>query len=172
MSFTFRHSNKLQDDLSGNLRRSTRPSKNASRVIKAHGAIFVARANRTTRKVTYPIAAKSLSATSCRNVPLRPTIASGSTTLVDRHSRFLIVVKLTRLGSKEVKAAIIETLRENTNGLLREYFKKGYDFSNLSDEDLQAVVDQLNHRPRKCLGYRTPAEVYFSVALNLTIQAL
>ena len=56
---------------------------------------------------------------------------------------------------------------ENTNGLLREYFPKGYDFSKLSDEDLQKVVDQLNQRPRKCLSYRTPAEVYFSTMLHL-----
>jgi len=57
---------------------------------------------------------------------------------------------------------------ENTNGLLREYFPKGYDFAQLSDKDLQAVVDQLNRPPRKCLGYRTPAEVYFSTMLHLT----
>ena len=56
---------------------------------------------------------------------------------------------------------------ENTNGLLREYFPKGYDFNWLSDADLQAVVDQLNHRPRKCLGYKTPVEVYFSTLLHL-----
>ena len=56
---------------------------------------------------------------------------------------------------------------ENTNGLLREYFPKGYDFTQLSEEDLQKVVEQLNHRPRKCLGYRTPAEIYFSTTLHL-----
>ena len=56
---------------------------------------------------------------------------------------------------------------ENTNGLLREYFPKGYDFSKLRDEDLQAVVEQLNHRPRKCLGYKTPREVYFFIMLHL-----
>ena len=56
---------------------------------------------------------------------------------------------------------------ENTNGLLREYFPKGYDFRKLSNKDLQAVVDQLNHRPGKCLGYRPPAEVYFSCMLHL-----
>lgn len=57
---------------------------------------------------------------------------------------------------------------ENTNGLLREYFPKGCDFAQLSDEDLQKVVNQLNHRPRKCLGYKTPAEVYYSTMLHLT----
>ena len=55
---------------------------------------------------------------------------------------------------------------ENTNGLLREYFPKSYDFNALSDEDLQKVVEQLNRRPRKCLGYRTPQEVYFSSMLH------
>ena len=56
---------------------------------------------------------------------------------------------------------------ENTNGLLREYFPKGYDFNKLSEEDLQKVVEQLNRRPRKCLGYKTPWEVYFSTPLQL-----
>lgn len=56
---------------------------------------------------------------------------------------------------------------ENTNGLLREYFPKDYDFSKLSDDDLQAVVDQFNHRPRKCLGYKTSWELWFSQPLHL-----
>ena len=56
---------------------------------------------------------------------------------------------------------------ELTNGLIREYFPKGYNFTQLSEKDLRAVVDQLNHRPRKCLGYRTPSEVYFSTMLHL-----
>ena len=56
---------------------------------------------------------------------------------------------------------------ENANGSLREYFPKSYNFTALSDEYLQAVVDQLNQRPRKYLGYRTPAEVYFSTMLHL-----
>ena len=135
---------------------------------------------------------------------------SGLLTLVDRKSRFLLCTKLTRLGSKEVEAALIKLLRgqpvhsvtsdrgrefqlhgnvtailgvefyfapahqpwhrgtnENTNGLLREYFPKGFDFNNVSEEELQRVVEQLNRRPRKCLGYRTPAEVYFSTMLHL-----
>lgn len=47
---------------------------------------------------------------------------------------------------------------ENTNGLLREYFPKGTDLSVHSAEHLQFVQDQLNDRPRKRLGYRTPRE--------------
>ncbi len=59
-------------------------------------------------------------------------------------------------------------LNENTNGLVRQYFPKKYDFARITDKDLQQVEDLLNNRPRKTLAYRTPNEVFFkqrSVAL-------
>jgi len=49
---------------------------------------------------------------------------------------------------------------ENTNGLLRQYFPKGTDLSRWSAEDLEAVAHALNNRPRKALGWKTPAEVF------------
>jgi IS30 family transposase len=52
-------------------------------------------------------------------------------------------------------------LVENTNGLVRQYFPKKYDFAKFTDKDLQQVEDLLNNRPRKTLGYRTPNEVFF-----------
>ena len=48
---------------------------------------------------------------------------------------------------------------ENVIGLVREYFPKGIDLSKVSDEEIRAVQDRLNNRPRKCLGYLTPNEV-------------
>ena len=47
---------------------------------------------------------------------------------------------------------------ENTNGLLRQYFPKGMDLSNVHQNKLNAVARQLNERPRKTLNFRTPAE--------------
>ncbi len=47
---------------------------------------------------------------------------------------------------------------ENTNGLLRQYFPKGTDPSRWSAEDIEAVAHALNSRPRKTLGWKTPAE--------------
>lgn len=47
---------------------------------------------------------------------------------------------------------------ENTNRLLRQYFPKGTDLFRWSAEDLDAVAHALNTRPRKTLGWRTPAE--------------
>ena len=56
---------------------------------------------------------------------------------------------------------------ENTNGLLRQYMPKGIDISSYSQAKLNAVARQLNERPRKTLGYRTPAEM-FSQTVALT----
>ena len=49
---------------------------------------------------------------------------------------------------------------ENTNGLLRQYFPKGTSLSGVDDRALREVENRLNNRPRKVLGWRTPAEIF------------
>ena len=58
---------------------------------------------------------------------------------------------------------------ENTNGVLRQYLPKSRNFSTLTTDELARYIWQLNNRPRKCLSYRTPAEVFHrrGVALGM-----
>ncbi|NJM44375.1 MAG: IS30 family transposase [Brachymonas sp.] len=57
-------------------------------------------------------------------------------------------------------------LNENTNGLLRQYFPKGTNLQDISQEQVDEAVYALNHRPRKCLGYKTPHEVFYGLKLT------
>jgi len=60
---------------------------------------------------------------------------------------------------------------ENTNGLLRQFFPKKTSFADVSEKDLQRVVNLTNFRPRKRLGFRTPYEILQKV-LHLTWQSI
>lgn len=59
---------------------------------------------------------------------------------------------------------------ENVIGLLRRYLPKGMDFATVTPRELRAIQDRLNHRPRKCLGFRTPFEVLSSHCRRLGVQ--
>lgn len=52
---------------------------------------------------------------------------------------------------------------ENTNGLVRQYFPKGQDFASITDEQVEFVMDRLNNRPRKSLGFLTPMQVFYNL---------
>lgn len=57
---------------------------------------------------------------------------------------------------------------ENKNGLLRQFFPKGSSFANISDDQPAEVVDLINNRPRKRLGFLTPIEAlkkFFSLIM-------
>lgn len=56
---------------------------------------------------------------------------------------------------------------ENMNGLVRQYLPKKTDFSAVTDADLIWIMDRLNLRPRKCLDFRTPFEVFFELSVAL-----
>ena len=55
---------------------------------------------------------------------------------------------------------------ENTNGLLRQFFPKQMSLLGVSDIEVNEALYRLNHRPRKCLGYRTPHEVFFDLQVH------
>ena len=52
---------------------------------------------------------------------------------------------------------------ENMNGLIRQYLPKGKSFDSLTQDDIQRIMEKLNNRPRKCLGYKTPNQVFFGI---------
>jgi IS30 family transposase len=51
-------------------------------------------------------------------------------------------------------------LNENTNGLIRQYVPKEKDIDDLSDEDVAEIIEKSNKRPRKCLGFKTPNQLF------------
>ena len=138
---------------------------------------------------------------------LGPPGTGGLATLVDRQSRFSIIVKVQSKNADHVHEKLKQRLKEldeerrrsitfdngtefarchrleqhlgmklyfadpgcpyqrgtneNTNGLIRQYFPKGTDFRDVSHVEVRNAEDLLNSRPRECLGFRTPAEVFF-----------
>jgi IS30 family transposase len=94
-------------------------------------------------------------------------------TLVERRSRFVILVKLADKRTEAVVGALIKAVRklptalrrwqrgsnENTNGLLRQYYPKGMDLSAVSQAQLDIVARKLNTRPRETLHWKTPAYI-------------
>lgn len=138
---------------------------------------------------------------------LGPPGAGGLATLVDRKSRYTIIVKIRSKQADHVHQKIKERMKqldkqrrhsitfdngtefarcrrlekhlgiqlyyadpgcpyqrgtnENTNGLIRQYFPKGTDFRDVTHYEARQVETLLNNRPRACLGFRTPAEVFF-----------
>jgi IS30 family transposase len=57
---------------------------------------------------------------------------------------------------------------ENMNGLIRQYIPKSRDLESVTEDELLKIISKLNHRPRKCLDFRTPFEVFFAQPVALT----
>jgi IS30 family transposase len=138
---------------------------------------------------------------------LGPPGTGGLATLVDRKSRYTLIVKVQSKDADHVHEKIKQRLKkldeerrrsitfdngtefarchrlekhlglglyfadpgcpyqrgtnENTNGLIRQYFPKGTDFRDVTHDEVRRVENRLNDRPRQCLAFRTPAEVFF-----------
>ena len=60
-------------------------------------------------------------------------------------------------------------LNENTNGLIRQYLPKSRRLDNVTEKELRNIMDRLNHRPRKSLGFKTPFELFFKKNTLLTV---
>lgn len=58
-------------------------------------------------------------------------------------------------------------INENTNGLIRQYFPKGTDFNQVTDEQIKHVMNRLNNRPRKTRGCRSPNELFTGQRVDL-----
>lgn len=122
------------------------------------------------RKSRYVLIARLPDGTACqfntaalrlfRKIPVRYR----KTLTTDNGSEFIEHKKLSsRLGFKTFFANPYASWQrgtnENTNGLIRQYVPKDMDLSGLSYQRVARIAAKLNNRPRKCLGYRTPAEV-------------
>ena len=57
---------------------------------------------------------------------------------------------------------------ENTNGLIRQYFPKGSDFSSITEDQISFVKERLNARPRKCLDFLAPVMVFSQLSPGCT----
>ena len=57
---------------------------------------------------------------------------------------------------------------ENMNGLIRQYIPKNRDLTSVTENELEQIMNKLNHRPRKCLDFLSPFEVFFEHPVALT----
>ena len=91
-----------------------------------------------------------------------PAFARKSTTLDNGRENHLHI-KLKELGMQTYFADPYSSWQRGSNeyhnGLFRRYFPKGTDFKSISQEEVDEVVEEINDRPRKCLGFYTPNEV-------------
>jgi IS30 family transposase len=62
-------------------------------------------------------------------------------------------------------------LNENTNGLIRQYIPKGIDTDDLSDEDVAKIIGKINRWPRKCLGFKTPNQLFLGPKQHVALAS-
>lgn len=62
-------------------------------------------------------------------------------------------------------------INENTNGLIRQYFPKKTDFSKITRKDIARIETEINNRPRKKLGYKTPQEVFLNQVKKVAVTS-
>lgn len=106
---------------------------------------------------------------------LRPFKALVETITVDNGKEFSAHQKISKALEAQCYfarpyAAWQRGTNENTNGLLRQYFPRKRLISTVRPKEIQRAVDRLNHRPRKCLGFRTPHEVFIEAFKGVALR--
>jgi IS30 family transposase len=97
-------------------------------------------------------------------IPLLTTLTWDRGTELAGHARFTLATDV-KVFFADAKSPWQRGTNENTNGLLRQYFPHGSDLSAHSQSDLEKITSKMNHRPRKTLGYVTPAaKLHYAVA--------
>jgi len=56
-----------------------------------------------------------------------------------------------------------KVLNENTDGLIRQYFPKNYNFTTITAQQIKKAMNKFNNQPRKSLGFKTPNQVFFGI---------
>lgn len=62
-------------------------------------------------------------------------------------------------------------LNENTNGLIRQYFPRKRNFKTITQKEINRAMDKLNNRPRKCLGIKTPNQVFLGINPSVALAS-
>lgn len=133
---------------------------------KGHSGALVTIAERSTQfTLSARLDDKSAEAVTEATIELlKPFAAALRTITADNGKEFAYHEKITQaLGAQVYFAHPYHSwergLNENTNGLLRQYWPKSTDFKKVTQKEVDAVIHQLNNRPRKTLGFETPSDL-------------
>ncbi|HHD7906794.1 TPA: IS30 family transposase [Enterococcus faecalis] len=95
------------------------------------------------------------------------TISSDRRKEFSKHLEVTNVLKSISFYFSDPHAPWQRGTNENTNGLLRKYFPKNKEIDTVPDSYIEQTILKLNLRPRKCLNWNTPHEVFFDKTLHL-----
>ncbi|MFF6969637.1 IS30 family transposase, partial [Streptomyces anthocyanicus] len=152
-----RSQNRLQGHVTEDVVLSQRPAEAADRAVPGYweGDLIIG----TGRSAIGTLVERSSRSTLLVPEQLRKTLTWDRGKELSGHAQFALDTG-TKVFFADPHSPWQRPTNENTNGLLREYFPKGTDLSRWSSADLEAVALAINNRPRKILGWKTPAEVF------------
>ncbi|WP_344572585.1 IS30 family transposase, partial [Streptomyces violaceolatus] len=152
-----RSQNRLQGHVTEDVVLSQRPAEAADRAVPGYweGDLIIG----TGRSAIGTLVERSSRSTLLVPEQLRKTLTWDRGKELSGHAQFALDTG-TKVFFADPHSPWQRPTNENTNGLLRQYFPKGTDLSRWSSADLEAVALAINNRPRKILGWKTPAEVF------------